>query len=146
MNYPLDLLLSLIEAQIREAIEFRRSLVREPPRPYKRRRPDKADFYLKVYDLAEKGETFGAIAKALKRRTSTVKSAFLAARRNIFGSMTAPSKKQLPLVGFDKDHLIPQCPTCRTAQRFEDMCPQARRYALQDYVAQREWIGLDTLQ
>jgi hypothetical protein len=44
VNYPLDLLLSLIEAQIREAIEFRRSLVREPPRPYKRRRSDKADF------------------------------------------------------------------------------------------------------
>jgi hypothetical protein len=146
VTYPLDLLLSLIEAQIREAIEFRRSLVREPPRPYKRRRSDKAEFYLRGYDLAEQGQTFGAIAKALKRRVSTVKSAFLAARRIIFGSAPVPSKRQLPLVSFDIGNHCQQCSICRTAQRFEDMCPQAQYYANQDYASQRELTGLDTFR
>ena len=143
LNHPLDLLLSLIEAELRRAIEDRQSWFKPRPRPYQRRCIDKVDFYLKIYDLAEKGKTFGAIAKALKRRVSTVKSAFLAARRNIFGADASLSKKTLPLVSFDKDKHVQQCFTCRDAQRFEDMCPQARLYALQDHVTQRGYVDVD---
>jgi hypothetical protein len=143
LNHPFDLLLALIEAELRNAIEERHSWLKPQPRPYQRRRIDKVDFYLKIYDLAEKGETFGMIAKALKQRVSTVKSAFLAARRNIFGTDGSPSKKTLPLVSFDKDKHVQQCSTCRDAQRFEDMCPQARLYALQDHVSQRGHVNVD---
>jgi hypothetical protein len=137
LRYPIDLLVSLVEEEVRFWLT---------ERSRRRRRPDKVEFYLRVYDLAEQGQTFGAIAKALKRRVSTVKSAFLAARRIIFGSAPATSKRQLPLVSFDAGNHCQQCSVCRTAQRFEDMCPQAQYYANQDYASQRERVGLNTLR
>ena len=132
LNNPLDLLVAGVEEELRWAVEERQ----EGPRG--RRRLDKADFHLKVYDLAAKGESFGAIAKALKQRDSTVKSRFLVARRNIFGSVVGPSKRDLPLADFDKDSHVERCTICKAAQRFEDMCPQARLYAIDDHVSQRE--------
>ncbi len=136
LRYPLDLLVTLIEQEIRTALHKR-------TRPRQRRRLDKVETYLKVYDLAEKGESYGAIAKALKRRVSTVKSAYLAASRNIFGSAKMPRKRALPLASLDPDTHVQRCPTCQRAQNFEEMCAQARLYTGQETKGQRALTGLD---
>lgn len=138
LDYPVDTLVPMIEQEVRRFAKHR---------PRGRRRPDKVDFYLQVFDLAEQAETFPAIAKALTAPPSTVKSAFLAARRNIFGTMTAAasSKKELPLADFRRDEHVQTCPTCRSAERFEDMCSRTRAYAFQDHESQREQTGLDTV-
>ncbi len=139
LRYPLDLLVTLIEQEIRTARQ-------KSTRPRQRRRLDKLEPYLKVYDLAEKGESYGAIAKALKRRVSTVKSAYLAASRNIFGTAKMPRKRALPLASFDPNAHVQRCPTCQRAQKFEEMCAQSRLYAGQETKGQRESTGYDTLR
>jgi len=137
LDHPVHTLLPLIEKEL-----GRHS--REHPRG--RRRPKQVDFYLRVFDLAEAGETFRTISITLKRRPSTVKSAFLAARRNIFGSAPAPSKKALPIANFDRDIHIQKCSVCTKAEKFEEMCLQARRYALQDHKSQRELTRHDRVR
>lgn len=138
LSYPDDVILSLINEELRKARQ-------EHTRSRQRQRPDKVDFYLKIYDLAERGDTFGVIAKALKKRVSTVKSAFLTARRNIFGSAAAPTKKSVPLADFNKYRHFDQCSVCKAAERFEEMCPAARLYTLQDHESQRDVTGHDTV-
>ncbi len=137
LRHPLNLLVSLVEEELSEAIEELQT------GPRGRRRLDKVDFNLKVYDLAEKGESYGAIDKALKRRVSTVKSAHLAASRNIFGSAKMPRKKALPFARFDSSTHVQRCPTCQRAQKFEELCAQARLYAGQETKGQREPTGHD---
>jgi len=136
LRYPLDLLVTLIEQEIRTARQ-------KSTRPRQRRRLDKLEPYLKVYDLAEKGESYGAIAKTLKRRVSTVKSAYLAASRNIFGTAKMPRKRALSLASFDPNAHVQRCPTCQRAQKFEEMCAQSRLYAGQETKGQREPTGHD---
>ena len=58
--------------------------------PPKRRRSDKIDLQLRVFDMATEGKTFKEIARHLKKRGSTVKSAYLVAHSIIFGK---PEKK-----------------------------------------------------
>jgi hypothetical protein len=62
---------------------------------------------------------------------STVKSAYIAACRNIFGVVGVPSKKEAPLVGFDYRMHTGSCLTCKRAQTFNDLCAAARTYAKQ---------------
>lgn len=90
LRHPTDLLLSLVEEIVKEAKE---------KRGYGssgRRRLDKLDFYLQVYDAAERRETFRAIARSLGKPVSSVKSAFLAARRNVF-SQSPAARPNCPL-------------------------------------------------
>ena len=164
LSYPQDVLEARIKVELSKAMKNRRNYQRKslfPPAP-QRRRLDKVNFYLRVFDLAEKGETFGKIAKALNRRVSTVKSVFLAVRRNIFGfrpvfqtttssgaiaspeNGSAPSKQELPLADFDPAKHISQCSVCKKAQTFKGMCIRTRMYALQEHGSQRELTGLDT--
>lgn len=135
LEHPLEDLLSLIEKELREVYGTR---------PRRRRRLDRVDFQLRVFDLAEEGKTFSTIAAELQHRPSTIKSAFLVARRNVFGRAGVPSKKRLPLASFDTYEHVVGCPTCQGAQRFEQMCQKARLYANLDTKSQRELTGSDT--
>lgn len=120
-TFPLDMLVSAFETEARDLVGKGGS----------RRRYDKARFYLDVYDRAEKAQSFDNIARALNRPLSTVKSAYIAASRNIFGVAGAPSKAKVPLVGFDHKKHMGSCSTCKKAQTFNDMCAAARTYARQ---------------
>ena len=142
LRHPLDLLISLINQELSKAIQKR-------PRPRRRRRLDKVDFYLKVYDLAEKGKTFRGIAKTLKRPDSTVKSAYATACKNIYGLNAKPSKKPLPMATFDWKNFDPEahfkkCRECKTAKTPDAMCPPLRLYVKQDQQGQRVITGYDT--
>jgi len=141
LRYPRDLLMSLIEQKLREA--------KKRPRPQQRRRLDKLDFYLKAYDLSEKGETFKAIAKSLKRPVSTVKSAYVAAYKQIYGVKIKHSKKTLPRDTFDWENLDPEehfktCRACQKAKTADEMCPPLRLHVTQEHRGQRESTGYDT--
>lgn len=137
LSYPADVLVALAEARIRAA-----KAARGQSLPH-RRRLDKLDSQLAVFDRAQQGQKFRDIAKALGRRLSTVKSAYLAASRNIFGSGRARPKKRLPLEGFDAEDHAQKCPQCRQAQAFEEMCTKAKLYAGQDVRGRDELPGLD---
>ncbi len=121
-SQPRDLLLAWFEGALEIVM----------PKRAARRRSDKADFYLGVYDRAKEGQTFAAIAKSLKRKLSTVKSAYLSAGRSIFGVAGVPTKKEVPLVGFDQKQHMQSCSTCKAAEKYEDLCPAAQAYATQD--------------
>jgi hypothetical protein len=155
LTHPLDTLLPLIERELRQFAkrndtslegepELRATLAQSTGH---RRRLDRVEYYLRVFDLAEQGQTFRTIAKELKRPLSSVKSAFLAARRNIFGlagSTERASKKALPLETFDVELHFQTCATCQKADSFEKMCPKARLYALQDHKGQTELPASDS--
>src|SRR5262245_23031994 len=127
LDYPVDLLVPLIEVTLRA----------ESSRYPRRRFPKKWTFYLKVFDLARSGDTFKTIAGKLRKPLSTVKSAYLTSRREIFGTReTLLRKKELPLANFDWEKHIENCKTCRAAQDFDHMCNRARSYATQDHQAQ----------
>ena len=134
-DHPVSELLPLIE----EELNFATRNVTP-----KRRRLDKVPFQLKVFDQCARGETFSKIAKKLKRRHSTVKSAFLSARRNIFNDPTSFRKKSVVLLNFDPHSHVPNCSTCRKAEKFEQMCQPARLYANQVTKGKRGLTGYDT--
>lgn len=146
LNYPDELILSLIQVELRSQRECRALTSEHRPKPYRRLRVDKADFQLTAYDLAKGGETFGAIAKALEIRPSTAKSAYAVAARNIFFPAKAPSKREVVLSDFDPHTHMQKCTVCRAAQRAEDFCPPVRRWVGLDERGQREITGLDTVR
>jgi hypothetical protein len=124
LNFPVDDLLPLIEKELR-------ALARGLRRP--KRRPDRADLQLRVFDLAASDLQFSRIARKLGEPESTVKSAFLSARRHVYGA-DAPSKRDLPLrtsaaAGFDPATHVPKCARCRNAKTVETMCTLAKAYA-----------------
>ena len=98
-------------------------------RPRRRFRPDSTVFQLAVWDEALASRPFKDIAQELRRKVSTVKSAFLVAGKKIYGASSPPSKRQAALSGLDKANHVETCQTCKAAQRAEDMCPRARLYA-----------------
>jgi hypothetical protein len=137
LAYPQDVLLSLIEQTLRQVIGERSKLIKRDSR--KRLRSDTADMGRAVYDQVVSGATFQKIASKLKRPVSSVKSAYLAACRNIHGSHPPRPKRHMPLEGFDPaaNH-FQTCKDCKDAQRPEDFCGPNRAYTNQDYVSQRE--------
>lgn len=136
LGQPLDVLTALFEKTARE---------HRVPRPKGRRRLTALDFQLAAYDAVEQGRTFSAISGALGRPLSSVKSAFLTARRHIFGP-AAPTKREVAYATVDPETHIASCPTCQRAETFEQMCAQARAYAAQDHGSQRELGGYDTVE
>ena len=62
----------------------------------------------------------------------------------IFGPARAPTKQRLLLLSFDPSTHILACATCRKAKTPSKMCREARLFADQDKVAQREMTGYDT--
>ena len=84
--------MAVIDAELREQIAFRRSLVKESSKPDRRLRVESSDFQLAVYDHAERGETFSVIARVLDAKLSTVKTAFLVARARIAADSQTPTR------------------------------------------------------
>lgn len=136
LQHPVEDLLPLIEKELREVTQSR---------TITRRRLDKVDYHLQVFKLVVAGHSFPQIAKTLNRRPSTVKSAFLAASRNIFGAAKIPRKKALALANFDPSTHMKSCPTCQKAKHGKELCTPALLYANQDFKAQRETTGHDTI-
>jgi len=137
LAYPQDVLLWLMQLALREAVSERGTYLKRDGR--KRQRADKADADLAVYDLVLNGETFGTIARKVNRPVSSVKSAYLAACQNIFGSAPPPRKRGAPLFGFENPGThVENCKACKAAGRPEEMCAQARSFYSQDHVSQRE--------
>jgi hypothetical protein len=145
LNHPADLLVALTEDQLRKAISVHHSGDGKPA-PRHRRRLDRVDYYLQVYDLSEKGAKFGSIAKTLHRPVSSVKVAFLAARRNIFGPAYAPTKKGIVLESFDAENHMKTCSVCKRAETFDQLCMKAKLWVNQDTKGQVELTGLDTVE
>ena len=135
LEQPGDVLLPLFQEELRQQTEKRLR---------RRRRLDKVNFCLEVFDRAKDGATFLEIAAELNRRPSTVKSAYITAAHNIFGPARAPTKDRLPLAYFDLTAHVRGCTTCGNAKTAEEMCREARLYVRQDYKAQREITGHDT--
>ena len=129
-GYPVDDLLLFIDRQLRSIYRAKR----------RRRRTDKAEFQLRVFDLAMEAKTFSEIARELQRRISTVKSAYLVACHKIYGP-GKQRKKSLPLVSFDPRNHCQTCPTCQSAQKPTELCSQARLYMAIDTRGQREQTG-----
>ncbi len=142
LSYPRDILMERIEQQLAQVMSQSRKA---------RRRWDKFDYYLQVYDLGLKNETFAAIARTLKKRVSTVKSAFLSIGRTISSfdptglKKSHPprlrayrTKKQSVLKAFDNKNHVSQCAHCTKAKTADDMCPQALLYISQETRGQRE--------
>ncbi len=135
LQHPVDDLLPLIEAELRDQIGNR---------PPKRRHLNKVDFHLAVFDLACEGLTFASIADELGRRPSSVRSAYFAAAQRVLGPANIPEKRHLPLDYFDPTTHAKTCSTCKNAKAVEEMCPETQRFIRQDHVAQRELPGYDT--
>lgn len=136
LNHPLQDLLPLIEKELREA---------DVGRARKRRRLDKVDQQLFVFDRVVEGATFPDIARKLRKRISTVKDMYLSAARKVFNSPNPPGKEQAfserLLTDFDLKTHIRKCPTCKAATVIDQLCEAARCFVNQDKVAQREMTG-----
>jgi len=145
LEHPIDLLLARIEDQLRLSVKTYNQR-RKQTAPRTRQRLKEVDFYLQVYDLAEKGETFSAIADVVRKRPSTVKSAFLAASVNIFGPQVAVPKNLLPMTNFDPKEHCQKCSRCRKATSFKEMCIQARLHTGKVTKGQIEKTGYDTTE
>ena len=136
VEQPLEQLLPLIERELR-------SFYRE--RPQRRSRFDKIDFQLKVYDLAVNGKKLTEIAEELKKRLSTVKSGFLAAKQRIYGAIQSPTKNAVVHAYLDPKKHAETCRQCKTATRLSEMCDAALSYVQQGEKKQlRETLGHDT--
>lgn len=136
LSYPRDILIESIEQKLSQVMLQRRKA---------RRRWDKFDYYLKVYDLGLKNETFAAIARTLKKRVSTVKSAYVSIARTILTFDPArlrriqrchdrapKTKKQLALSNFDYRTHISECERCSSAITENELCPIVQLYIDQD--------------
>jgi hypothetical protein len=127
LAYPRDVLGSLFEKRLSEVLEKRGKRT-----PGKRQRSDKTDFNISVYDLVMAAETFPTIARRLGRPVSSVKSAYLAACLNIFGSGPPRRKREMPLLNSFEDHFR-TCEVCSRAERADDFCALARAFVDQGY-------------
>jgi hypothetical protein len=137
LTYPRDILIERVEKEISKAMSQSRKV---------RRRWNKFDYYFQVYDSAMAGETFTTISRTLKKRVSTVKSAFLAigkmiyfcdrpglARSDAHRESTLPKKKTLVLMNFDSDTHISRCEICKKALAVSQMCRVSKIFASQEY-------------
>ena len=142
LSYPRDILIERIDRELSKAM---------PQRSKTRRRWDKFGYYLKVYDAAKKGEPFTAIARTLRKRLSTVKSAWLAIGKAIYYCNSTgltridahrhralPAKKKLVLMDVDPATHISHCERCKKAQTVDEMCLVSQIFTKQDTHGQRE--------
>lgn len=136
LNHPTADLLPLIAQELRQVVNTRTR---------SRTRTDKIDFHLQVFDMASTGKTFSEIAHALRRRSSTVKSAYQFAGRRIFGpGADIPSKDALILAAFDLATHNQNCDVCKSVEDPKDFCETAQLYMNQDQVPQHDLTDLET--
>lgn len=119
LTEPIDLILYLVSETLRE---YRRGSVGK-------RRIDKADFQLKVFDLYEYGKKdFEEIARELQYRTRTIKgrrntvrSAYVAAKRKVYEVSVEQSEET------QNSHDYENCKICRKAREVEEFCRIGRQ-------------------
>jgi hypothetical protein len=108
----------------------------------RRERPGQYQMRLKVWDAYEMFHTFTDVARSLKERPTTVKSIYLQACRDIFGTSDNPprTRQQRVLAGFDPATHMQTCDVCKKAEAdtAEKLCEQAESYANQDGRSQRD--------
>lgn len=102
----------------------------------------RADIYtrrLRVWDAYEQTKNFARVGKQLGIPATTVRGLFLKACADIYGSapLGRVAKKRRTFGFHPEDHAA-NCQRCRNPKIFEEMCPAARAYALQDHGALRE--------
>lgn len=131
LTLPADQLVALAEQEIKAACAERGNR--------QRRRRDKIDGQLAVFDRRVHGEPFRAIARHLGRRVSTVKSTFAVAWRNVFGPNAPPSTRRGAVkagLGDPSTHRE-SCPECQAT----GLCDIARRYVASNHTSQRALLG-----
>jgi hypothetical protein len=125
LAYPQDVLEELIRGELAKARKWRNQRQNEGflPKGQKRYRLATLDFQLTVFDLYKQGNDFEQIARLLQHRTKTIKgrrntirSAYVAAARNIYGEAGRP------LDSTNETHNYENCPTCRVAKTEEQFC------------------------
>jgi hypothetical protein len=99
--------------------------------PKRRARREQYVTRLAVWDTYQASETFAEVARQLRMKESTVKSVYAMASRDILGGPDRRRRPQRLPKPVTADH-CQQCPTCRGAESFEQMCAEARAYACQD--------------
>jgi hypothetical protein len=105
--------------------------VLSPQRSTRRKRPEQYAKRLRVWDVVQECPTFAQAAKRLRMKESTLKGVYMMAARDILGAPDSRKPRERVLAGFDpQTHSA--CTICQKAQRFEELCPQARAYASQD--------------
>jgi hypothetical protein len=122
LDYPLDVLMALVEQEIRRA--------KEPVSP-SRRRHDKDDFNLQVYDRAIQNEPFTKIARELGRPVTTVKTAFVRTRLKIYGEHSQSRKAvagDALTADVDLQKHFATCSTCSKAKTSDNLCPPIRAH------------------
>ncbi len=106
---------------------------------------------LAVWDLVvEKGCTFPQVARKLRKKVSTVKGLYWAARRDILGigskaksSRADRQRAQLVKVDLsDTDRHFRDCPECSKAKTPEEFCASMRAYVVQDVRSPRERLPI----
>ena len=125
LSFPQDILEALIREELKKAKKRRRRLRAKDgtPLPKRRQRLSSTDFQLRVYDLYQEGKDFEQIAQELEKRTLTVKgrrnsvrSAYVAAVRNI--REVGHNCSEVPPISHDCD----KCSICRQAKTVDDFC------------------------
>lgn len=118
LTEPVDLILYFISEILRQ---YRRGSTGK-------RRLDSVGFQLEVFDLYKFGKNFEEIAhelnlrqrpiraRTIKGRRNTVRSAYVAAKRKIYGASDAISDED------ETSHTYDTCSICRKANKEEDFC------------------------
>ena len=125
LSYPKDVLEALISKELAKAVKERARLrAAKPTSPSTQRfRSAQVAFQLQVYDLYQSGKDFEQIARALNKRTGTIKG-----RRNTVRSAYAAAVRKIqdllgkPLPSPAKVHNYENCPTCKIATTTDQFC------------------------
>jgi hypothetical protein len=97
--------------------------------PTRRNRPNQHAVRLQVWDIYQQSRNFVQVARHLHMNESTVKSVYAMASRDILGAPDHRGRRQRLASKAMSAHHCERCSTCRQAQTFEELCPQARAYA-----------------
>jgi len=134
LGYPKDVLEEMVSIELTRAMKKRHYLEDKGKFPHtpRRRRLDKINIQLAVFDLASEGKKFNEISQTWKIPIPTIKSKYLKACHLIYGLNNGPTKKKVPLEIFDIDSHLKNCTICKKAETTDDMCGKAKAYIDQD--------------
>ncbi len=139
LGYPQDVLEEFIRTFLGRAIRERNASIRKGNLPgfRQRRRHDKANFYLDVFDRHEARDPYSLIARTLKKRKSTIQYAYMSARLNIGGrDVTRASRLRdgkgetyaSPMDRFDLKKHLAECSLCKVAESWHQQCQLCKDY------------------
>lgn len=131
---PADQVLAAFEAELREFYQGKKQF------PSRRRRQDKINDYLRIYDLHQAGKSFFQIASKLRKPIRTVREDYRTIKSKIVGlghdSAPEPQKHVI------NPGPVSRCPNqrCRNAQTKKDFCENHRMYFDEGWGYQREQL------